>query len=104
MKITIELESSTCAKITCDDREFTFRYRINGWILEGWREPTEAGFSEPEETIGGIVLCRLTEHFDDILQGYMLPDDNPNTGECYTTWERLGEGDADNVYDRVNGF
>lgn len=102
MKIEIEFDSSFEAKITCDGREF--RYGIKDgccWGWDGFKKVTKK-FDEQDQTIGGIVLCKLAEHMSDILQGWMPEFDNQKTGECYKTWEKLDDESQEAVYDRVN--
>ena len=93
MKIQIELKNSYRAEIEVDGKKCNYGYnRETG----GWSFDDGITNEEFENTVGGIVLEKLTDNLLDILQGWMPGEQNPQ-GNCWGTWEQLTDTAADEI-------
>ena len=93
MKIQIELKNSYRAEIEVDGKKCTYGYNAESG---GWSFDDGLTNEEVEGTVGGIVLQALSDNLSDILQGWMLDEQNPK-GECWGTWEQLTETALDEI-------
>lgn len=98
MKIEIELKGSTEANITIDGRKMRYGYKASAgcWtFLEGMNP------GEGDNTIGGMVACKLASPLIDILQAWLPEEESPD-GDCWGTWETLSESAAEEVEERMS--
>jgi hypothetical protein len=96
MKIEIEFNSSYEAKITCDGKEMTYGLIRGGvWQLRGITN------DESENTVGGMVVGKLTENMINILQAWLPNEESPD-GDCWETWEKLTDSAAEEIYERIH--
>lgn len=98
MTIKIEFKSSYEASITLDGRKLKYGYdgRKGCWRFFSGIEP-----KEHENTIGGLVLHKLSGPLIDILQGSSPEFESPD-GDNWKTWEMLPEEVAEAVEGELN--
>lgn len=92
MKIEIELTNSYEADITVDGKKF--KYGFVG--QKGYWDFYDIVSEELTNTIGGLVIKKICEDMDKILQNWIPEEESPDD-DLWETWEILPDHIANDM-------